>query len=324
MCLVISYIVLCPLLFFAMHFLQYPGNWEGDFHIAGTTQSDFVASSDGKHMRANRVSVPVPPDSKQAPVVFFGGNAQGMSGAAEDAIWLLGNLYHREPSYQYQLFTTAYRGYAPNGGFVSQGALTKDAEDFLDHALNSSHGSLDGRVILGGWSMGCGVALQLAAARPDKIAGLILFSPWSSLRTESLHIWGPITALVYPWIWLSEPWDSLAAVSSLPPDMPVAVMSAGSDFVIANWQHRKVHDASVASRKWWLPTPGAQHPDLNLEVTQHLDELMQWMKAAWDRVQMFVPAKHNATSKPYVMDAGGRAFDLFGDVATRMREVFVV
>lgn len=328
MCMVMTYFVLIPLLFFLMHFIQYPGNWEGDFHINGTIASDYVAArSDGKHMHANRVAVPLNPNLKQAPVVFFGGNAQGMSGAAVDAMWLLGNMYNRgSNTFQFQLFTTAYRGYSPNHGWVSEAALTSDASDFLDHALNSTHGSLDGRVILCGWSMGAGVASQLAAARPESIAGVILFSPWSTLREETLNVAGPLSHLLYPWLWLSQVWNSVGAIASLPKDIPVAIVSAGHDMVIHNWEHRKVFDASKATRKWWLPVPGANHPDLNTEVNRHIDELKNWTQAAWDRVQVFAkPPGGNATSRPrpVLMSGRSRAFDVFGDAATRVNNLLL-
>lgn len=278
-----------------MHFLQYPGNLEGDFPINGATRSDYVARrSDGKRMQGIKLPITSVNNSKQAPVIFFGGNGQGMSGAALDAEMLLSNIITATSAFQFQAFTTAYRGYAPNSGWVTQTALTNDAMDFLDHALNSTHGSQQGRVILAGWSMGAGVAMQLAAARPDKIAGLLVFSPWSSLRTESLNFAGGIAHLVWPWIWMSEIWDSVAAVSSLPAEIPVAVISAGQDSVIPNWEHRKVFDASMSSRKWWIPTPLAGHPDLNLEVTQNIDPVSQWMNASWGRVQVYGKSKGNA------------------------------
>jgi len=320
-CLVIGYFVACPVIFFLMHFLQYPGNFQGDFHINGTVPFNFEATrSDGKHMLGNRVACPVPPNSKQAPVIFFGGNAQGMSGAAEDALWLLGNMFNQQNSFQFQLFTTAYRGYAPNSGFVSQPALTKDAEDFLDHVLNVTNGSHNGKVILGGWSMGSGVAMQLAAARPERIAGLIVFSPWSSLKEESINIAVPLSYLLYPWIWLSWTWDSVAAMASLPAEIPVAVVSAGNDKVIPNWEHRKVFASSNAKRKWLLETPSAGHADLALEVTSHIDDLKEWTQAAWDRVQVFSPATHNGSAQPYVLPARGIAFDVFGDALTQVHE----
>lgn len=324
MCLVIAFVLSFPILFVAIHFVQYPGNIEGDFPIANAIASDFVATrSDEKLMKGLRSLIPASPDSMQAPVIFFGGNAQGMSGAALDSSWLLGPMYNSNHSHQFQVYTTAYRGYAPNSGFVTQAGLTKDAEDLLDHALNTTHGSLEGRVILGGWSMGAGVASQLAAARPESIAGLILFSPWSTLREESLNIAAPLSYLLYPWIWLSEVWDSMAAIASLPAEIPVAIVSAGSDHVIPDWEHRKVFDASKALQKWWLPVPGAQHQDLALEVAKHTSEILQWLQASWDRVRTFAPANRNATARPYIIDARRKAFVFLGEAVTGIRTMLV-
>lgn len=320
MCLVISYLVSIPVLFFAIHFCQYPGNMEGDFPIVNSKPSNFIANrSDGKHMQGLRCLIPWVPNSKQAPVVFFGGNGQGMSGAALDASWLFGAMYNNEKTHQFRTFHTAYRGYTPNSGWVTQAGLTNDAIDLLEHALKSSHGSPDGRVILGGWSMGAGVASQLAAARPDRIAGLVLFSPWSTLRQESLNIAAGLGHLLYPWIWLSEVWDSVAAIASLPPDIPVAIMSAEGDHVIPSWEHRMVFDASKAIKKWWLSTPGAQHQDLQAEVNEHKDKLLDWMKASWERVQVYAPANSTVVSRPFVTDTGHEAYVFLGDMMARIQ-----
>lgn len=329
MCLIMAYILSFPVLFLAIHFVQYPGNWEGDFPIVNANVSDFVASrSDGKHMKGLRSFIPLGANSKQAPVVFFGGNAQGMSGAALDASWLFGALFNGMNSHQFQVFTSAYRGYSPNSGWVSQAALTKDAEDLLDHALNTTHGSLDGRVILGGWSMGAGVASQLAAARPENIAGVALFSPWSTLRQESLNIAAPLSYLLYPYIWLSEVWDSMAAIASLPADIPVAILSAGADQVIPSWEHRKVFDASRALQKWWLQTPGVPHQALEVEVLQHQGDLGKWMQAAWARVEVFAPPTQNATSRPFIAESHRKAFVMpwhsYGSAVDGIRMSFFV
>lgn len=321
--LLVGYVTVSTIIFFAMHFIQYPGNWEGDFPVNGSSPSDFIAArSDNMLMKAMRLPVPLQPDSKQAPVVFFGGNAQGMSGAAVDAAWLLGALYNEEHTFQFQVHTTSYRGYSPNRGWVSQDGLTKDAEDLLDHALNSTHGSLKGRIILGGWSMGAGVACQLAAARPENIAGVVLFSPWSTMRTETLNIAAPLSYLLWPWIWMSYPWDSVAAVASLPADIPVAVISAGADKVIKPFEHRRVYDASTARNKWWLPVANANHPDLPGEVATYSEKLAEWMKLSWDRVQVFGPSKYHDTSGKYMLDPRKRAFDVFGDFAISVQKLF--
>lgn len=326
MCLMITYIISLPVIYFLMHFLQYPGNMQGDFYITGSAPSDYVAArSDGKLMRGLKVLVPRKPNSSQAPVVFFGGNAQGMAGAAQDAIFLLGEMYNKVSStFQFQLYTTAYRGYEPNSGYVTQRGLTKDASDFLDHALNSTYGSVDGRVILGGWSMGAGVALQLAAARPENIAGVIVFSPWSTMHTEVLNIAAPLSYLLYPYIWMSYVWDSLAAISSLPEDIPVAVVSASADKVIHSWEHELVFNASKASRKWWLPVPGAQHNFLLAEVRYHKRELGKWMQSAWDRVKGFNTTTWDGKPGEYEVGRSGKPLMFLGEAVAAMHDLFII
>jgi len=89
-CLVVWYILLCPILYFAMHVVQFPGNIEGDFEIDGATRFNFTArSSDNQKLQALTVRVPRFGSDllcePRIPILFFGGHAQGMSGAANDA-----------------------------------------------------------------------------------------------------------------------------------------------------------------------------------------------------------------------------------------------
>lgn len=287
--LVLLFIFSWPIIFLLMHYLVYIGNLEGDFPIDHSGQFHYTAE-DGKTLLGLEVPVPAAPTLRQAPVIFFGGNAQGMSGAATDALALFNTMFKQHSLFQFQVYSTAYRGYSPNNGWTSQAALRSDTQKFLDHVLRSTNSTHEGRVILAGWSMGAGVAMQLAAARPEKIAGLLLFSPWSTLREEILDIAAPVSHLLQPYVWMADLWDSVAEMASLPKEIPVAVLSPDNDQVIKRWQHRKLFDACRAFKKWFLPTPMAEHQDLVAEILAHADALGNWTQAAWDRVGSFEPS----------------------------------
>merc|ERR1712232_1182317 len=167
----------------------------------------------------------------------------------------------------FQVYASAYRGYTPNSGWTTESVLVPDSQDLLDYAIKDAAEkcSRSGRslptkkVFVFGWSMGAAVALQLALARSESIAGLVLMCPWTSLREETLTFLAPTTYALLPWIWLADSWESKYTISSLPLDIPVAVMSALEDEVIAPSQHRAVFEASQAQQKWWLPVVGAYH-----------------------------------------------------------------
>lgn len=321
MCLVLTYIAATPLLYLAIHFCVFPGNIQGDFRIPGASEMQFhAASSDGRLLHS--IALPVPSSRplasqvEQAPVIFFGGNAQGMSGSVQDSMLLLSMIHKANPSWNFKVHTFAQRGYSPNQGWTSQGATISDSSDFLDSVLNSTvaAGGSHGRVIIGGWSLGAGVALQLAAARPEHVAGVVVFCPWMTLQFEVLRILAPITWMLWPWIWLVEPWDSRAAIASLPADVPVAVVSAEKDQVISPDQHRAIFEASNSTQKWWLPAQGASHQMLGSLVHQGRAGLTQWTKAVWNRVQVFDMTELEVSSYDVEMTmADERAFDLFGE-----------
>jgi pimeloyl-ACP methyl ester carboxylesterase len=325
---VLTYAVLTPVMFLFIHFCVYPGNIQGDRDLSGRPFL-FTASHDGLRIHGYNVSLLAPvAGGKVAPLLFFGGNAQGMTGAAMDAQATFGQLVDADHNFSFQVFTAAYRGYAPNSGWITQQAATSDAEDLLDFVLKSRHEHADGRVFIGGWSMGCAVTLQLAAKRPEAVAGIVLFSPWSTLHHEAMDIARPLTYLAWFWLYTLDVWDSVAAMSSLPADMPVAVVSANSDEVIGPWQHRKVYEAACAGGqtckdKWWLSTPGVGHTDFDSETNKWKKELLEWAAAAWRRVEVFgakdASSRSNRTHSEFPYDF--KAYDPVGDMVSRFKAI---
>ncbi len=113
-------------------------------------------------------------------ILGFGGNAWNGQDVAE---------------YLHELFPDAsvvafhYRGYAPSGGAPSAEALIADAPLLYDLAIDRVKPS---RVIAVGFSIGSGIAANLAARR--KLDGVILVTPFDSLKAvaQSLYPWIPI------------------------------------------------------------------------------------------------------------------------------------
>lgn len=200
-----------------------------------------------------------------------------LGGAAQQARGIFLPIASSDPSLAFEVSLSVYRGYPPNSGWTSQRVLDLDASDLLDAVMqNLSRGS---RVLLGGTSMGAAVAAQLAAERPESVAGLVVSSPWSTLWAETLAFDVPFTWLLWPWLWESNRFDSVAAVASLPQDLPVAVLSSTGDRVISPAEQRDVFVASTAAQKWWLPVD-AGHADNWKMARAEASHLRDWVLAS--------------------------------------------
>jgi hypothetical protein len=98
-------------------------------------------------------------------VVYFGGNA-------EDVTQSIAGLAAAFPGHA--LYLLHYRGYGASGGSPSEAALVGDALALFDVAQRA-HASIE----VVGRSLGSGIAVQVASARPA--ARLVLVTPYDSL-----------------------------------------------------------------------------------------------------------------------------------------------
>ena len=155
-------------------------------------------------------------------LLVFGGNA-------EDADWRLrhfGGWLH-----DLDIATFFYRGFGPSGGVPSEAALVADATLIHDHMLSVLRHD---RVVVAGFSLGSGVAAQLARKRP--LAGLILVTAFDSILAVATqrYRFAPV-----PWL-LRHPFRSDAALAGL--DMPVAVIAAEQDDIVPPHHTRRLID----------------------------------------------------------------------------------
>lgn len=117
------------------------------------------------HAEGAEVQVTVRPAPGPQAVLYFGGNA-------EDTNRSLPDLEAAFPSHA--LYLIHYRGYGASTGKPSEKALVEDALALYDRVA-PEHPNL----VAVGRSLGSGVAIQLAAARP--VSRLILVTPYDSL-----------------------------------------------------------------------------------------------------------------------------------------------
>lgn len=171
-----------------------------------------LATPDGERLHAWRVRA-------EGPVVlYFGGNAEEVS-------WMLERIgdprWGETPGVGWVL--ADYRGYGSSSGRPSEKALVADAILLYDH-IAQTHGVDAGRILAFGRSLGSGVAVQLAAARP--VRALVLIAPFDSLAAVAKHYYW---YLPVDWM-LRHRFDSIAHAPRL--RQPLLALVAERDEVI--------------------------------------------------------------------------------------------
>ena len=140
-------------------------------------------------------------------VLYFGGNAEEVSGFVQDAPQQL-------PGWSVASFN--YRGYGKSAGKPSETALTADARTIFDYL--SARPEIDpNRIVAFGRSLGSGVATQLAHARA--VLGVVLVSPFDSLTAIARREYPIIPVSVL----LRHPFDSIALAPRI--DRPLIVLA---------------------------------------------------------------------------------------------------
>ena len=199
--------------------------------IAEQAESIFIQAPDGTRLHAwYRRGSPL--------VVYFGGNAEEVS-------WMLGRAARDVPGTGWLLVD--YRGYGSSDGAPSEKALVADAIRFFDHAREKLGAR---RIVVFGRSLGSGVAVQLAAARP--VAGLILVAPYDSLTSVAQHHY---PFLPVSWM-LKHPFDSLKLAPGLA--APLLCLVAERDEVIPLVHSKRLFEAWKGPKRW-VELQGAGH-----------------------------------------------------------------
>ncbi|MGZ5034137.1 MAG: alpha/beta hydrolase [Usitatibacter sp.] len=211
---VVGYLAIAALIWIAQERLQFypqrvltppaaPAGWKLE-EIA-------FKSSDGTTLAGVLVK---PPVERPPLVIYYGGNAEEVTAYASGAADTYGAR---------AVLLMNYRGYGRSGGKPGEKAIVADAVEIFDWA--SRRADIDAsRTALHGRSLGSGVAVQVAAARPARC--VVLTSPFASARE--------VAAEIYPWLpvgWLMRhPFDSAAHAPKL--TMPALFLMGDADDLI--------------------------------------------------------------------------------------------
>jgi len=187
----------------------------------------------------------LPPVPRPPLVIYFGGNAEDATLDAPGA--------DRTYGPRAALFVN-YRGYGASEGRPGERALVGDALEIFDWAARRA--DIDAsRIAVHGRSLGSGVAVQLAFARPARC--VVLTSPYRSAVD--------IAREVYPWLpvalLLRHPFDSGKRAPRV--KAPALVLVGEADRVIP------AHHSHRLAALWGGPVeevsfPGFGHDDLSL------------------------------------------------------------
>ena len=177
-------------------------------------------------------------------VIYFGGNAEEVSGQVLDPDALT----------PWSLAAFNYRGYGLSEGRPGEAALVADA--LVVHDRLAAREDVDPeRIVVLGRSLGSGVAVQLAAARP--VRGVILVSSFESLTSVGQRHYPiiPVSLL------LRHRFDSLARAPAI--EAPLLVIAGARDRIIPASHSRRLLDAWRGPKRWVL-LPGADHNGIHL------------------------------------------------------------
>ncbi len=142
-----------------------------------------------------------------------------------------------------------YRGYGGNPGSPTEDGLVRDAEAAARWL--AEHGAQ--RIVTIGESLGCGVAVGLAARYPPD--ALVLVSGFPSLVS--------VARCAYPWLPVSllmrDRFECSSKLARL--GVPVLFVHGEADTIVPLGLGRELYECAAGPKEWWS-IPGAGHNDL--------------------------------------------------------------
>jgi uncharacterized protein len=164
------------------------------------------------------------------------------------------------------VFIMSYRGYSGSTGHPSERANVADAKLAYDALI--AEGVAPEDILLYGESLGSGVAVQVAAAKP--VGGVILDAPYTSIVD--------VAAGAYPFFpvrpFLFDRYETLKYLPAV--SAPLLVIHGEDDAVIPVAMGRAVYTAANAPKE--IATfPGAGHSDHHLHGST--EEVFRWIDA---------------------------------------------
>jgi len=208
-----------------------------------------------------------PAGAVRGSAIVFHGNA-GHAGQREYYVTVLTRLGLR-------VILAEYPGYGPRKGRLGERYLVDDAKQTIVLA----HRLYGPPLLLVGESLGAGVAAAASSSQRDKIAGLMLITPWDRLVSIAAHhfAWLPVG-----WL-LRDRYDSIAHLASF--DRPTLVTVAERDSIVPACFGTALYE-SLSAPKRLKVVSGADHNDWFERVDQNW-----WREAIQFLLGPSVPSK---------------------------------
>ena len=242
--LVLGYAGLCAYIYAVQDKLMYPGGTT-DIHPlpppANVGLGDFrgvtLATPDGEHLMAWWL----PPQPGQGVVLYLHGN--GSNGS--DPRRLV--RFHDLQDAGFGVLALEYRGFSGSTGHPSEPGLIIDGLTGYDYIAKEAPGA---RIALFGDSLGTAVALAVATQRP--FAGLLLDSPFASMRRmgEQRYPYLPVGPLA------TSPWESDRRIAQV--TAPILITHCDADRTVPIAEGKRLFDAANQPKDM-IVLPGCDH-----------------------------------------------------------------
>jgi pimeloyl-ACP methyl ester carboxylesterase len=180
-------------------------------------------------------------------VIVFHGNA----GTASDRDYYVSTL----GSIGYRVILAEYPGYGTREGSLGERSFVKDAQATI-RLVSETYGT---PLFLLGESLGCGVAAGAARDKSLKIDGIILMTPWDTLRAVAKS---KFPLLPVGWF-MRDKYDNIENLKSF--RGPIAVVGAERDEIIPIRHAGALFKALTGNKKMWA-IKGAGHNDWPMRV----------------------------------------------------------
>ena len=218
--------------------------------LEAKTEAATVRTEDGLDLT---IRYKAPPEKTTPTIILFHGNGEDLTQRGHIALEMI--------EAGYGVLLAEYRGYGGNPGKPREAGLYADARAAYAHA--SAHST---NIVLHGYSLGSGVATQLASEA--KISALILEAPFTSIvdvAAKRFRLF-PVRTLA------RDRYENLAKIASI--DAPLLIYGGTADGVIPPAHFQRLFDAARGNKRLAL-----------IESADHLDA---WTMGGREHVMQFL------------------------------------
>jgi uncharacterized protein len=196
-----------------------------------------AALTPGGNLRAQDGSVPT--------VIYFYGNGSCLARCLSEI-----DLIRRRGA---NVIAADYLGYGMSSGKPSEANFYLTAETLYKYATTRKEVNAQ-KIIFCGWSIGAGVATEMASRYPA--AGLILISPFTSIAAM---VRKTLPIIVWPQLVLRHRFDNLAKISQV--RCPLLLIHGRNDQLIP-WQMSEELATRATNKAIKIYIPNADHGDI--------------------------------------------------------------